>query len=126
MQVLIKVNNEQEEQVVKKLINAMRELDFLEDLESADEKYAPPGEQYLDPFEYRLLRENYPAVSVEVDPAVREMEFDDSNFITGTCSSCGKTTEGLIDNRPITFSEYTELASRESTESWKCESCFGA
>lgn len=110
-----------------KLIQEFAELlcgGGLEAVEKDDIECSADGNTpYFSNDEYLFLNNAFQNLTVETDAKETPLETD-ADIVVGTCVSCGKQTEGVLDAQDVDYEEYKRLTSKESIEDWKCMDCY--
>ena len=117
----ILVNNEKEQDLVRRFLKSMRELDMISELLDRDQDCKT---EFLNSDESHFFDDMLLNACVEIDPSVAEL-FAEHHILTGTCAVCGQETEGTIDGNDISYSDYLDSQSLEIQGDWRCESCWG-
>lgn len=122
---MIIVQNDTEKELLKKWIDHMRDTG-LDVLESDDHDYSAEHDcdQALQSDEWQVISNSLCGwCNIEVNPNEPEMEFDDTECVTGKCVVCGEWTTGTEDDR-LTYSDYLHYLSDEQQKKWLCEDCY--
>lgn len=116
------VQNESEKKLIQRFLDAMHDLDMIDELSAVDVKF-DDEDQYLLGDDEMFLKKAIFESTVSIDANEPQICVEHHN-LTGVCAVCGGATDGTIDGDDIPYSEWLDYNSEEGLKSWKCESCL--
>lgn len=113
------VSSAAEQELMKRFVEFYNDIDGTELVEDTDREDLE--NLIIESDEYQFIRDGFNCCKIEIGKT-NHMEAE-HYVIVGTCSKCGKRTQGAEDGDYIDYDDYVTYMSPESQAEWLCSRC---